>query len=169
MIKYRASTDLSVKVITAGVFLLFGFISYTIIEELRNSPGNETMPALKMAVMLMLPAILLVCWLYSPAYYSINNNELIIHRPGPNRRISINTIESVHSVSKEEMNGTIRSFAVGGLFGYFGRFMVPKFGSVNVYATRMSNLILVRTRDGEKILLSPDDIELAGRIESFIS
>ena len=57
------------------------------------------------------------------------------------------------------MYGVIRTFGVGGLFGYYGQFYNSKIGSMTWYATRQNNTVLVRTIDNKNIVLTPDEPE----------
>jgi hypothetical protein len=62
------------------------------------------------------------------------------------------------------MRGTIRTFGVGGLFGYFGKFHTPNIGHITFYATQRVNKVLIVTKQGKKIILTPDDIGLIQNI-----
>src|SRR5262249_29856517 len=52
--------------------------------------------------------------------------------------------------------GALRTFGVGGLFGYYGAFWSPSLGSFSAYLTRRKSFVLVDTRAG-RMLLSPSD------------
>ena len=52
-------------------------------------------------------------------------------------------------------DGSVRTFGVGGLFGYFGRFRSPRFGPYQLYATRRAPSVQLRARGGTYVL-SPD-------------
>jgi hypothetical protein len=62
-------------------------------------------------------------------------------------------------LDKEKIGWAIRTFGVGGLFGYYGKFANTKLGSMTWYATRKDRAILVRTIDNKKIILTPDEPE----------
>ncbi|MBS4044542.1 MAG: hypothetical protein KGZ59_12085 [Chitinophagaceae bacterium] len=68
-------------------------------------------------------------------------------------------IISVGQLEKEKLKGTIRTFGVGGLFGYFGKFYNNKIGVMTLYATRRSNYVLIKTSANKKIILTPDNPE----------
>ena len=52
-----------------------------------------------------------------------------------------------------------RLFGVGGLFGYFGKFVYYKIGSVDLYSTNKSNQVLIRFSGHKQIVLSPENPE----------
>ncbi len=60
-------------------------------------------------------------------------------------------------VDNEKMKWTIRKIGVGGLFGYYGKFVKRSFGSMTFYATRRNNYVLVTMTDDRKIIITPDD------------
>ena len=50
-----------------------------------------------------------------------------------------------------------RTFGVGGLYGYYGKFYNRTFGSMTWYATRRDKLVLVKFQNKKKIILTPDE------------
>ena len=64
---------------------------------------------------------------------------------------------SAQIVDKETMKWTVRTFGVGGLFGYFGKFANRALGSMTLYATRRNNYVLIITTDERKIIITPDE------------
>ncbi len=62
-------------------------------------------------------------------------------------------------LDKEKIGWAIRTFGVGSLFGYYGKFANTKLGSMTWYATRKDKTVLVRTIDNKKIILTPDEPE----------
>lgn len=63
------------------------------------------------------------------------------------------------------MKWTIRTFGNGGLFGYFGKFYNAAFGKMTWYATRRNNYLVLSTSENGKIVLTPDNLEMAKEIE----
>ena len=63
---------------------------------------------------------------------------------------------TAREISNNDMGLTIRTFGVGGLFGYFGKFFNSKIGRLTMYGTRRNNTVLIET-DNKKIILTPDD------------
>lgn len=71
--------------------------------------------------------------------------------------IERNDIADIRQLAPEQLSGSIRTFGVGGLFGYFGKFSNPKLGSMTWYATRRDKAILIITNDNKRLLLTPDE------------
>jgi hypothetical protein len=73
--------------------------------------------------------------------------------------IDRNQIKSVELLDKEQLAWVFRTFGVGGLFGYYGKFANTKLGSMTWYATRRNKTVLIETLDNKKIILTPDEPE----------
>jgi hypothetical protein len=102
--------------------------------------------------------VLLFSWLWAPRAYRIEGNEVIVLRNFGQSRIPLPGLKSARMLDKTELRGTIRTFGVGGLFGYFGKFYSTKLGSQTWYVTDRSRVVLLDTARG-KYLLSPDNPE----------
>lgn len=141
---YKASLDKSAIIITNLVTLLFGALIVF----------NFILP---IAILLMI--IYLICMLLKPLNYEIIEDNLIIRRLIKSVRINRSDIESLELIDKTSLAGTIRSFGVGGLFGWYGKFANSKLGDMTWYVTRRDKLVLIIKKDGKKILISPDEAE----------
>ena len=53
----------------------------------------------------------------------------------------------------------MRKFGSGGVFGYIGKFWNKQQGNMIWYATDMKNPVMIETKNGKKIVLTPDDRE----------
>lgn len=141
---YKASLDLPAKLITGLFHILCLFFAFK---------G------------MLLPALLLfltdvVCYLLHPTSYELNKDELIIKRPIKPVVIKRTDIEDIVFLTDEQLKWTIRSFGVGGLFGYFGYFYNRQLGSMLWYTSQRTNRILIRLKNEEKIVISPDNEQL---------
>lgn len=74
-------------------------------------------------------------------------------------RIERSHIKSLQLLDKKKLKGAIRTFGVGGLFGYYGKFANSTLGSMTWYATRMDKAILIETIANKKIIVTPDEPE----------
>lgn len=160
--EYPASLDKSSKNITIGVSLLFLFAvitSFTLYFTERQLS------------LLITPILLIVSYFLifslKPVSYRISGKSIVIHRLAFNKEIKRDDIEHISVVSKEEMKQSIRTFAVGGLFGYFGEFSNSKYGRMTWYVTRMDQLVLIVTTDKRHFLLSPNEPEQF--VKSFLT
>lgn len=106
---------------------------------------------------ILLGFTLIFSWGYAPIAYEVNSTDLIIHRKFSNKTIKILQIKTVKKLIKTDLSHTIRTFGVGGLFGYFGRFNSPKLGKLKVYASRWDYFILVQLKDGTNYMFTPDE------------
>lgn len=151
--KYTASIDKPTKIITIGITVLFAGLG--ILELLTFSPEAKTGAFISIAIML---AIYWGTYVYRVTGYTLTNDTLTIHRPISNVTYSRQTIESVRIVTKEQLKFTIRTFGVGGFWGYFGKFYNSVYGKMTWYVTRRDQMVLIKTNN-HMILLSPDDID----------
>ncbi|RXK57830.1 hypothetical protein ESA94_20130 [Lacibacter luteus] len=151
---YKTSLDSLAKGITIAITVLFAsliFFHFTILKDVRNIAPFLTI--------ILLTIIYLIAYLFHPAAYELTADTLVIKRPASSVVIHRNTIKSVELLSNGSLSGSIRTFAVGGLFGYYGKFANSSFGSMTWYATRRNNAVLLRITDNRKIILTPDEVE----------
>ena len=104
-------------------------------------------------------AILLVPYYYHPIKYYVDAEKVIIKRPFKSVNINKKEIKNVRLVHEQEMKGTLRSFGVAGLYGYFGRYSNLKMGSMLWYATQRRNYVLIQTQD-KNYILTPNNPQL---------
>jgi hypothetical protein len=153
MKKYRASLDRTAMFLTTLVISLLSLVSAATLYK-AFAEETQAVPAVLFSVF-SITAIFL-CYLYRPAGYCLTPTELIILRPAKNIVIPYSDIRNISSPASEELKWSIRTFGVGGVFGYWGYFRNGRFGNMLWYATHHNNYLLVETQD-KKILLTPDD------------
>lgn len=163
---YKASLDTVCKVMTAGVFVLFIAIGQMSFRAIISANGDLTSILVHGSVLVSFVAIIVISYLFSTSKYTVTTNELIIHRPISDRAILIADIKEIRSVDPKDFSGTIRTFGNGGLFGYYGKFYNSKIGNMTWYVTQNKNSILIRTQQGDKIMISPDDISLIDKVQT---
>lgn len=151
---YKTSLDSLSKIVTIGVTVLFAVIivgQYSIIKD-----AGRTTPIYTTVALLL---IYFIAFAFRPINYEVLTDKLIIHRTLSNVNIDRNQIASVELLDKEKIKWSIRTFGVGGLFGYYGKFANAKIGSMTWYATRRNKTVLVKTITNKKIILTPDEPE----------
>jgi hypothetical protein len=148
---FRTSLDGLAKGITIGVIILFSVI---IGGQLIPSIGLDPIKSLLLIGLLI--GICLFCVLFRPLNYILTSEKLVIHRLFSDITIKRQDILTAREISNNDMGLTIRTFGVGGLFGYFGKFFNSKIGRLTMYGTRRNNTVLIET-DNKKIILTPDD------------
>lgn len=151
---YKTSLDNLAKGVTIGVTLLFAFIifgQYSIIKD-----AGRAIPIYTTVALLL---IYFIAFAFRPINYKLSADQLIIHRLLSDVKIDRQQIKSVEYLDKEKIGWAVRTFGVGGLFGYFGKFANTKIGSMTWYATRRNKAVLVKTINNKKIILTPDEPE----------
>ncbi len=151
--RYSASIDKPTKIITIGLTVLFVGIS---VFEFLTFSAEATIGAFVSTAILI--GVYGGAYIYRPVGYSLTEETLVVHRPISDIVYSLQTLDSVQIVTKEQLKFTIRTFGVGGFWGYFGKFYNSVYGKMTWYVTRRDQLVLIKT-DNKTILLSPDDIE----------
>ena len=151
---YKTSLDNLAKGITIGVTILFVAIligQFSIIKD--------TGRAVPIFTTVTLFLIYFISFAFSPINYEVSAQHLSIHRLLIDVNIDRNQIKSVELLDKEQLAWVIRTFGVGGLFGYYGKFANTKLGSMTWYASRRDKTVLIVTLDNKKIILTPDEPE----------
>lgn len=149
---FKATPDKPVVVITVIILLSF-LLSIIALIGIFISEKLIILPVL--AVFLVL--VFFIAFAYRPISYTVTKEQLIINRLAGTVLIPRSSIKSVDIIHRNVVDGSLRTFGVGGLFGYYGRFSNAKFGAMTWYVRRMDQLVFVNTVE-EKILVSPDDI-----------
>ncbi len=135
---FKAPWDSKAAVIT-GAFVVLCVVAYVF------SPGAGSY---------VFVAILLIGLVFAVRGYSVLNEELLIHRLGWSTRFPLAELDSVE-LSPGSTLGSIRTFGIGGLFGYVGHFRNSMLGSYRAYATDTARTVVLRF--GKKtIVVSPD-------------
>jgi len=162
---YTVSLDSFTKIMTWFVFILFAGISFRSLFGIINAAGNVTAIFVQTGVLLLLAAILLGSYAFSLQGYVLQADELIIKRPARDKHLKLNELAEVKILTEADMSWTIRTFGVGGLFRYYGNYYNRTLGNFTQYATRRNHQIFIRTRQGKKLVLTPDDLTLADKLQ----
>jgi Bacterial PH domain len=118
---YKASLDNLAKAVTIGVTVLFAFIifgQFSIIKDAgRATPIYTTVTCI---------LVYFIALAFRPINYMLTSDHLIIHRLFADVKIQRSQIKSVELLDKAATSCSIRTFGVGGLFGYYGKFANTK-------------------------------------------
>ncbi len=160
---FSTSFDGMAKVITLGIGGLFIFCIYQgIIKHPNDLVGL-------VAGSFFMITIYLFCWLFHASKYIVSGSHLIIKRPIRNVILNEEEIKSVALIPKSDLAWTWRTFGVGGIFGYFGKFTNSQIGGMTWYATRRDKAVLITTRADEKIVVTPDSpIEFVKELNTLL-
>ena len=163
--EYKATLDTMARIITGFVALLFFSISSFTFYTLTKTEADTTgILAFLFSTFLMM-GIFGFCYFYRTMAFVVERDRIVIKRPVKDIIISIESIQEVFVATKESMRWTVRTFGVGGLFGYFGKFWNKEYGNMTWYATRRNNYIVVVTKKGKKIILTPDQLSMIDEIQ----
>ena len=104
-------------------------------------------------------SIILFCAAFGIYGFSIQNGMLRILRWGWSKDISLSDIKSVE-YKPNAMMGSLRTWGIGGVFGYIGHFKNRVLGNYKAYATHRRKTVVILTNNNEQIIITPDDPEL---------
>jgi hypothetical protein len=164
--KYAATLGLTSILITGFISLLLGsviaFFAY------RAFVTIETAEALiEVIVIMCLLSLYGLFYLYRPQCYILDNDGITIKRPVKDVKISLSDIVDAYKIRKESMQWLERDGGNGGFFGFYGNFK-NSLGEMTWYATKRKNYVLIETSSKEKIILTPDDINMVREIRKLI-
>lgn len=151
---FKATLDKTAKLLTIGVTLLF--LGITIGPKMFGKNENTEIPIILSAVLFI---TYLISYALSPKSYEIKENNVIINRPFKSVIINRTQIKSILKLESGKLTWSIRTFGVGGLFGYFGKFWNKEYGNMTWYATRRDKAIMIITTENKKIIVTPDEPE----------
>jgi hypothetical protein len=115
-------------------------------------------PGEKWLMLLALALALALGWAYlrTPVGYEMRGDRLIVHlRVGSKRFGPVIDYEPV----TEPISFAVRLWGNGGLFAVTGLYRNRVYGRFRAYVTNLESLVLVETRDAEKIVISPANAE----------
>lgn len=165
---YKASMDNTTKVMTALVILILAGVSILPAKELLAPDASRGDVIRNVLVLVFLVAVPVGTWMFAPSRYEINAGSLIIHRNVGQVSIALSEIAEVKQ-QDGVLGRSIRTFGVGGLFGFYGKFYTDGVGSATFYATQKKNWVWVKLKNGKSILLTPDmPEEFAGRLRAAL-
>jgi len=167
--EYKSTLDWNSKTVTIIIGILFsGQVTFfiTLLDKVQGSIVGLT--GVLLFGIIMPIAIYVTCYLYRPIKYLIADNKLIVKRLVKDVTFDINEIKDAYIVKNDFMRWTRKTFGNGGLFGFYGEFKNDSFGDMVWYATQKKNYVMLETTLKEKIILTPDDINMVKEIRKLI-
>ncbi len=151
---YKASLDKMAKAISfLFVMIAILMLLFPKLISIDNQGINELF-----FISPILIIVSIICFILKPSHYILEEDAIIIHRMFNDVKILHSDILKVELVPAEKLKWSIRTFGVGGLFGYFGKFYNRNIGSMTWYATQRENFVLIKTSKNN-IIITPDDAE----------
>lgn len=99
--------------------------------------------------------VLLIPVLFFVKRYHISSDNIEVVMPFSVQKIPLCEILSISRLSKNDLPGTLRVFACGGVFGYFGIFWNPSLGRMRWFVTNRNELVLIRLKHNLPVIVSP--------------
>lgn len=165
---FSASLDITAWLITIMVLLIHVGLAVKLITALEGKAAlGIRVFAYTIGILLPL-AFLVFTFLYSPKEYEVKDDKIIIGRPIGDFVIDISQISKVSIMDRGISSTFKRTFASGGLFGYFGEVKDGNDDLYQVFATRRDRYVLIETTEGQKFVLSPDDENFVKLLEPLI-
>jgi hypothetical protein len=90
--------------------------------------------------------------------YILTDNHIEVRRLGWTTVLPLAGLDAVSGVP-QGLGGSVRLFGNGGLFGISGWFWNRRIGRFRAYATDPQRTVLLRYRDGAKVVLTPHDVQ----------
>lgn len=103
-------------------------------------------------------AFLFLAYAYSPRAYLVSSRAIIVKRPIGIVEIPLADVREARSAAGEDLNGCIRLWGSGGLFGYYGLFRTSGLGKSTWYVTDRRKCVAIVTA-AKTFVLSPDDVD----------
>lgn len=135
---FAAPWSTKLKLLTAAFLLLCGAVYF-------YAGGISTA---------VVPALILACAVFAVRGYSIHDSKLLIHRLGWSKTFNLAELSSVEASPGVTM-GSVRTWGIGGLFGYVGYFHNSTLGTYRAYATDRANAVVLDF-EGQKVVVTPE-------------
>lgn len=153
----------TVWVITFGYFIMAVAVIGLLIAAIAQGAVAAGVIGLVVALPILI-VIALYCEGYSPQRLELSASQITVLRRYNSITIPRSTILSITPLTRQDMRWTMALGGCGGLYGYFGTFSNRSMGQFTMYATTMENLYLIRTADGQKVVISCSEPDLLQKI-----
>ena len=147
-------------VMTFAMFgLWLGLSGWALWQIFISDVVTDDLVELIIVNVVMLP-LMLICEGLAPQRLEIYEDKLVILRRYKSITIHADEVLSIDRLPKNALRGAVRTWGVGGFFGYFGHYYQGSIGAFKLYATSFDNLYLVRLSNDKKIVFSCSEPEL---------
>jgi|SRR5579864_1955714 hypothetical protein len=151
--EFSAPWSRSLRILsTVAVIILVGLTVASLLITARLP-----LPA-RIALGTAAPVVLLLALLSMVRGYVLTDSQIEVRRLGWSTILPLAGLAAV-SGEPDGMRGSLRLFGNGGLFAISGWFWNRKIGRYRAYATDPERAVLLRYRDGAKVVLTPHDVQ----------
>lgn len=168
---FNASLGKTVKVTTViivGLFLLIG-VALLLLFVLSLSEENFDRKSIMMPIV-AIGLFGLLYWVFTERIigYEVLNEGVKIIKGNDVQLIKKDLILEVKSIDYKDLRFSVRTFGIGGVFGFSGSFTNKKFGEMTWNFTSKDNLVMIVTQK-QKFVVSPDNRTLfITKVSEFI-
>jgi len=120
--------------------------------------GPRQLPAWRAGMVAVPLVVLLGALPFMVRGYILTDEHIEVRRLGWRTVLPLAGLVAV-SGEPDGLRGSVRLFGNGGLFGITGWFWNRRIGRFRAYATDPGRVVLLRYRDGRKVVLTPHDVQ----------
>jgi hypothetical protein len=151
--EFTAPWSRTLRVTTAGTAALL--LAIALIGSLT---GPRQLLLWRFAVVI-LPALLVLAALpFAVMGYVLTEEDIEVRRLGWRTQLPLNGLIEVTG-EPQGLRGAVRVLGNGGLFAFNGWFWSRRLGRFHAYATDPERVVLLRYRDGRKVVVTPGDVQ----------
>lgn len=144
----------------AAILLVLGSSGVPILLDMMKGPFRLDYIVTPLLLLTLIGGLFVVCHAFAPQSYTLTQDTLTVNRAIKPPTFRLADIADVQLLDKAALWTAIRTFGVGGLFGYYGKYWHQHFGHMTLYATRSDNKILITFKDNSKIVVTPDSLDM---------
>jgi hypothetical protein len=151
--EFAAPWGRSLRTVTTGVVTVLGIVMLT---GLVNGPWQ--LSPFHWLMVGVPAAVFIVTLPFMVRGYALTERYIEVRRLGWNTVLPLAGLVAVTG-EPDGMRGSVRLFGNGGLFAISGWFWNRRLGRFRAYATDPERAVLLRYRDGSKVVVTPDDVQ----------
>lgn len=149
--KFKLGRDVLIITIT-GLIILLGIPVMLFFLDTSN-----TLIWLRLGIATVTLIVSLWVASYALRNISIKDGILSINMLMHQKNISFESIMSVERIESNMISGSIRTFGIGGIFGYIGHFKNKKLGNYSMYSTSRKDLVLITLNNNKRVVTNCTD------------
>ena len=152
-VEFSAPWSRSLRVLTAVAVVVLVSVAPAILLIAPRLP-----PPVRVALVGAPLLVLLLAVLFMVRGYIVTESQIEVRRLGWRTILPLAGLAAVTG-EPEGMRGSLRLLGNGGLFAICGWFWNRRIGRYRAYATDPERAVLLRYRDGAKVVLTPHDVQ----------
>lgn len=152
-VEFSAPWSRSLRVLTAVAVVVLVSVAAAILLIAPRLP-----PPVRVALVGAPLLVLLLALLFMVRGYIVTESQIEVRRLGWRTILPLAGLAAVTG-EPEGMRGSLRLLGNGGLFAICGWFWNRRIGRYRAYATDPERAVLLRYRDGAKVVLTPHDVQ----------